>query len=199
MDYSQLGSSVHEILQARILEWVAIPFSKGSFTPRDQTQISCTAGRFFTIRATREAWAWVTLSCFIAYLLILKNCTFKKIYCSNSGSWLLFSYLKIVAIYLFVYLSNLPGLKKHEVQFLQCMTDVSVFFWCFFYYCFCFNFYDLALCLCNVVVEHLNLVRLYAVCLDSETHLTFRQFSSFPSLYFLLRPVLSSVLLCKFV
>ena len=43
------------ILQARILEWVAMPFSRGSSQPRDQTQVSCTAGRFFTIWATREA------------------------------------------------------------------------------------------------------------------------------------------------
>ena len=39
---------VHGILQARILDGVAIPFSKGSSQPRDQTQVSCTAGRFFT-------------------------------------------------------------------------------------------------------------------------------------------------------
>ena len=43
MDYT-----VHGILQARILEWVAIPFSRGTSQPRDQTQVSCTAGRFFT-------------------------------------------------------------------------------------------------------------------------------------------------------
>ena len=42
------------ILQARILEWVAMPSSKGSSWPRDQTQVSCIAGRFFTIQATRE-------------------------------------------------------------------------------------------------------------------------------------------------
>ena len=39
---------VHGILQASILEWVAIPFPRGSFQPRDQTQISHIAGRFFT-------------------------------------------------------------------------------------------------------------------------------------------------------
>ena len=49
------GSSVHGILQARILEWVAIPFSRGSSWPRDWTWASCTAGRCFTIWATREA------------------------------------------------------------------------------------------------------------------------------------------------
>ena len=40
---------VHGILQARILEWVAIPFSQGSSQPRDQTQVSRIAGRFFTV------------------------------------------------------------------------------------------------------------------------------------------------------
>ena len=50
MDCSPPGSSVHAILQARILEWVAIPFSRGS-SWQDRTQASCTAGRFFTIWA----------------------------------------------------------------------------------------------------------------------------------------------------
>ena len=49
------GSSDYGILQARILEWVAISFSRGTYQPRDQTQVSCIAGRFFTIWATREA------------------------------------------------------------------------------------------------------------------------------------------------
>ena len=52
---SLTGSSVHRILQARILEWVAVPFSRGSSQPRDQTQVSHIAGKFFTIWATREA------------------------------------------------------------------------------------------------------------------------------------------------
>ena len=47
-------SSLRGILQARILKWVAIPFSKGSSWLRDWTQVSCTAGRFFTIWAMRE-------------------------------------------------------------------------------------------------------------------------------------------------
>ena len=46
---------VHRILQARILEWVANTFSRGSSQPRDQTQVSCIAGVFFTKWATREA------------------------------------------------------------------------------------------------------------------------------------------------
>ena len=50
------GSSVHGILQARILEWVAIPFSRGSLQPRDWTWVSQITGRFFTIWDTREAY-----------------------------------------------------------------------------------------------------------------------------------------------
>ena len=49
-----MAYTVHEILQARLLEWVAFPFSRGSSQPRDQTQVSCIAGRFFTSWATRE-------------------------------------------------------------------------------------------------------------------------------------------------
>ena len=49
MDCSPPGSSVHGILQVRILEWVVMPSSRGSSQPRDQAQVSCIAGRFFTI------------------------------------------------------------------------------------------------------------------------------------------------------
>ena len=48
MDCSLPGSSVHGILQARIPEWVAISFSRGSSQFRDQTQVSCIAGRLLT-------------------------------------------------------------------------------------------------------------------------------------------------------
>ena len=55
MDGSLPGSSVHGIFLARILEWVAIYFSRGSSWPRDQTPASRIAGRRFTIWATRES------------------------------------------------------------------------------------------------------------------------------------------------
>jgi len=55
MHCSPPGSSVHGFSQARILEWVAISFSRGSSWPRDQTWVPCTTGRFFTDWATREA------------------------------------------------------------------------------------------------------------------------------------------------
>ena len=49
MDVALLGSSVHGILQAAMLEWAVMPFSKGSCQPRDQTWISCVADGFFII------------------------------------------------------------------------------------------------------------------------------------------------------
>ena len=54
-DYRPRGSSVHGILQARILEQVAIPFSRRTSWSRDQTQVSYDSGGFFTVWATREA------------------------------------------------------------------------------------------------------------------------------------------------
>ena len=54
MDCSPSGSSVHGVLQARILGWVVISFSRGFSWPRNWTQCSCITGRFFTIWATRN-------------------------------------------------------------------------------------------------------------------------------------------------
>ena len=53
--YRLPGSPVHGIFQARVLEWVAISFSRGSFWPRDQTRVSRIVGRRFTVWATRKA------------------------------------------------------------------------------------------------------------------------------------------------
>ena len=64
MDCSPPGFSVLEILQARILEWVAIPFSKGSSLPRDRTWVSCIADRFFTVWAT----GWMLVDASRSYL-----------------------------------------------------------------------------------------------------------------------------------
>ena len=55
-DCSLPCSTVHGILQGRILEWIAFPFSRWSSQPRDWTWVSCIGGRFFTIWTTREAW-----------------------------------------------------------------------------------------------------------------------------------------------
>ena len=55
MDGSLPGSSVRGIFQARVLEWVAVSFSRGSSQPRDQTRVSCIPGRHFNLWATKEA------------------------------------------------------------------------------------------------------------------------------------------------
>ena len=55
MDCSLSGSSVHEIFQARVLEWIAISFSRGSPRPRKRTRVFRIAGRRFTVWATSEA------------------------------------------------------------------------------------------------------------------------------------------------
>ena len=56
MDCNLPASSLHGILQARVLEWVAISFSRGSSRPRDQIRVSLIPGRHFNLWATREAW-----------------------------------------------------------------------------------------------------------------------------------------------
>ena len=72
MDCSPPGSSVHGILQAQTLEWFAMSSSRGSFQPRDQTLVSCTAGRFFTIWATRKAYDRRT-SCFLETFVPIRS------------------------------------------------------------------------------------------------------------------------------
>ena len=62
MDFSPPGFSVHGISQARILEWVAISFSRGSSRPRNWTQVSCIAGRFSTDWTTRESFFLLLLA-----------------------------------------------------------------------------------------------------------------------------------------
>ena len=77
MDSSLPGSSDHGILQLRILEWVAIPFSRGSSRWRDWTWVSCIASRFFTIWATR-----------ISYFQGFRVITVFKLNQAKEASWL---------------------------------------------------------------------------------------------------------------
>ena len=75
IDCSLPGSSVHGVLQARILGWVAISFSRASSRPRNRTRVSCIAGRLFTDWATREA-LWLIQYCTLTLLQLktqLKN------------------------------------------------------------------------------------------------------------------------------
>ena len=86
MDSCPPGSSVHGISQARILEWLAISYFRGSFQPRDQTQVSCIAGRFFTIQVTRESSKVIIL---IIALLRYNSHTIQLIYQQYSIQWIL--------------------------------------------------------------------------------------------------------------
>ena len=72
MHCSLPGSSVHGMLQARIMEWVAIPFSKGSCQPRDQAWVSCIAGRFFTVCATKEAKKKIAIK--VSKFYLVRDC-----------------------------------------------------------------------------------------------------------------------------
>ena len=82
-DCSLLGSSVHGILQARILEWVAISFSRESSQPRDWTRLSPIASRFFTIWAPREAPGYPQISS-ISYRSTDLRTMSTKVICSLS-------------------------------------------------------------------------------------------------------------------
>ena len=96
VDCSPPSSSVHGILQARTLEWIAISFSRGSSPPRDWTQVSHTAGRRFNLCTTREA-QWPLRKAFLPLLAILWNSAFRWVYLSFSP--LLLSSLLFTAIF----------------------------------------------------------------------------------------------------
>ena len=99
IDYSPPDFSVHGISQARILEWVAILFSRGSSQPRDRTEVSCIAGRFFIAWTTREAYALgissektiiekdSCTSVFIAALFTIAR-TWKQLRCPPIDEWI---------------------------------------------------------------------------------------------------------------
>ena len=80
MDYT-----VHRILQARILEWVAFPFSRGSSQPRKRTQVSCIEGEFFTSWATREAHTGSTGGLLVTSKRTYQRCSARTAVASESG------------------------------------------------------------------------------------------------------------------
>ena len=80
MNCSPPGSSVNGIFQAKILEWVAISFSRGSSRPSNQTQVSCIAGRRFTIWATREALDATVSRIYFSEILLLTEMLLNFVY-----------------------------------------------------------------------------------------------------------------------
>ena len=89
MDCSPPGSSVHGILQARILEWVTMPSSRGSSQPRDQTCVSCIscfASRFFTTEPPGKP-AHTQLHFFKSHSGLFSSKKIEKLRTSHSGKW----------------------------------------------------------------------------------------------------------------
>ena len=84
MDWGSPGSSVHGILQARILEWVAIPFSRRSSQTRDWTQVSSIAGRLFTfIQISHEAGHVVSYSHLLKNFPVCCDPHSQRLWCSE--------------------------------------------------------------------------------------------------------------------
>ena len=102
-----MSSSVHGILQARILEWVVRPVSGGSSQPRDRIPVSCITGGFLTIWATREApktskssdkdhsriWNRLSLKCIIHFIYRFINCEERTYWQSSQAQSLMKTYI----------------------------------------------------------------------------------------------------------
>ena len=120
MDCSLTGSSVHGIFQTRILEWVAISFSRGSSRPRDRTRVSCIVGSCFTVWATREVVTkWILLVRYESSIKWIIN----KFNMSHTFKSLLVDYVII-----YVYETNLCFISSIlQFSFLLFHTSPSVF------------------------------------------------------------------------
>ena len=118
-DWSLSGSSVHGILQARILEWVAYPFSRGSSWLRNGTEVSCITGRFFTSWATRDAPIVLTLWTFVSKvtsLLFNMLSRFGGLFRISLSYWVSF-----VSLYLS---SNLSSFLHHQIYWHRDVCNI---------------------------------------------------------------------------
>ena len=114
LECSPPSSSVLGIFQARILEWIAISFSRGSSWARDRTQVSCTAGRFLPDWATREAGVMLVI---VAWIVVKAEggCVLLKVekcMCSNGqgllvGWFIIFLFLRMHFLNIFYFSSFL--------------------------------------------------------------------------------------------
>ena len=129
MDCSPPGPSVHGILQARILEFVAVPFSRGSSSPRDWTQISPIADRSFTVWTTRKP-----KSAILQYKIKIKKKYIKSIGLRNP--WVDIC-PQVTLLGRFGYFYCQPGLWRYLN--LKCLTVLSGA-QCFFFLMFIFLF-----------------------------------------------------------
>ena len=127
MDCSPPGTSVHGILQARILEWIAIPFFRGCPQPRDRTQVSCIASEFFTSWDIREALYFDALYKFQLF-----------------GGFSIFHFLLL-------YITTFSCLESLSDNSKICFNNGSVFTICIYFLLLTFNLLVLSLdmfCLC---------------------------------------------------
>ena len=151
MDCSPPGPSVHGIFQARVVEWVAISFSRVSSQPRGQTRVSCIASRRFTVWATRD------VSCSEMYYCTLKSNVVKVII--KFWSWIIglckFDIESNSEFSLFYrhgkFLNRFCGLQKAEINldeyyFPQIRTlivkilCIRILQWTLKYFCLFMNF-----------------------------------------------------------
>ena len=109
MDCILSGFSIHGIFQARVLEWVAISFSRGSSPPRDLTPVSHTVDRGFTIWATREVLLWTFISILwntiwlckgINYMHILQHRRTSKTYANERSQIQMTKYCMISLVWM---------------------------------------------------------------------------------------------------
>ena len=116
VDCSPPGSSVHGILQAIKMEWVATPFSRGSSQARDRTQISCIAGGFFTVLLCHQGSPYIT---YYIYCIDIYINTLYILYTSNQ--FLLFAVVNFYKVTSNTESRNTEPLlsqRRQEVKFL---------------------------------------------------------------------------------
>ena len=134
MDCSPPGSSVHGILQTRILEWVAIPFSRGSSHPKDRNWVPCIAGGFLTIWATREDWNIRPKSkWFLNYIAQRDSFNSRSIWIQTLFSWkevCTFSKLNLISVGSnngFAYVENLQNVIRVPKSPFMCSLVIATF------------------------------------------------------------------------
>ena len=152
--------TVHGILQARTLEWVAFPFSRGSSPPRDQIQVSCIAGGFFTSWATREApvisdaegFFFFFFMCFMSiYMPSLEKYPYRTLTHFSIGflvflimsSWavcLFWRWIPCGHLHLQTFISHSEGYLflpvRFSLQSIRLLRAVGPFCWLLFYFSF---------------------------------------------------------------
>ena len=144
MDCSLPGSSVHGILQVRVLEWVAILFNKGSW-PRDWTQVSCIAGGFLTIWATRKAYIYICIYIYMLYLCIyihicIHICVYMCILCIYIYICFIYVYMLYIVstnvlyiIHMYIYMCVCIYIYKLYIYiyivYMNAFLSTSLVFW----------------------------------------------------------------------